>query len=88
MREWKEEIDYKGNILDKKLVGILNDDNRPVEKVHLGLIYHFVGESPEISVKETEHIKGELVDLKKLGAYMKDIPGWAPIVYKDYLLKI
>ena len=26
MREWEEEVDFKGNLLDKKLVGVLNDE--------------------------------------------------------------
>lgn len=84
-REWLEEIDYQGNILNKKLVGILNDDSRPVERVHLGLIYHFTGDSPEISVKEKDIIKGELVNLSNLEKYVKDIEGWPPIVYREYL---
>jgi len=86
-REWLEEIDYKGRILDKKLVGILNDQKRPVEKVHLGLIYHFIGDSPQISVRETGKMKGELVDLKNLGQYVKNIQGWPPIIYREYLSK-
>lgn len=87
MREWNEEINYKGDILSKKLIGILNDDTRPVEKVHIGLIYHFIGDNPEISVKETNNMKGELVDLKELGRRVENTDGWAPIVYKEYLLK-
>jgi len=89
MREWSEEVDYKGNILEKKLVGILNDDSRPVEKVHLGLVYSFVGDSPEISIKETDKMQGELVDLDKIGEYIKGNDGvWVKIVYKDYLSKL
>jgi predicted NUDIX family phosphoesterase len=88
-REWLEEINYKGNILEKKLVGILNDEARPVEKVHLGLVYHFIGDRPEISVKETEKLKGELISLDKLGDFLKNLTvGWAPIVYREYLAKI
>lgn len=84
-REWLEEVDYSGNILNKKLVGILNDDTRSVEKVHLGLIYHFRGDTPKISVKEKNILKGGLVNLNSLGKYMKNIQGWAPIVYREYL---
>lgn len=87
MREWNEEVDYKGNILSKKIVGILNDDTRPVEKVHLGLIYHFIGDSPKISVKEKDTMRGELIGLRDLENYMKNSQGWAPIVYREYLSK-
>jgi predicted NUDIX family phosphoesterase len=89
MREWEEEVDFKGNLLQRKLVGILNDDSTSVEKVHLGLVYNFTGDSPEISVKETDKMKGELVDFKNLEEYIKNAKGiWARIVYNEYLKKI
>ena len=89
MREWNEEVDFKGNILEKKLIGILNDDSRPVEAVHLGLVYNFVGDSPEISIKETDKMAGELVDKKDIGKYIEGNPGvWVQLVYRDYLSKL
>lgn len=89
MREWNEEVDFKGSLLEKKLIGILNDDSRPVEAVHLGLVYNFVGDSSEISIKETDKMEGELVDLKDIGEYIKGTAGaWVQVVYKEYLLKI
>jgi predicted NUDIX family phosphoesterase len=89
MREWEEEADYKGNLINKKLIGIINDDSRPVERVHLGLVYNFTGDSPEIFVRETDKMQGELVELKNIGKYIKgnkDI--WAQIIYKEYLSEI
>jgi predicted NUDIX family phosphoesterase len=86
-REWNEEVDYKGK-LEKKLIGILNDDRRPVEAVHLGLVYLFKGESPDISVKETDKMKGEMFSLKELGEKVVGTEGWAPIIYDEYLSKL
>ena len=89
MREWNEEVDFKGNILEKKLIGILNDDTNPVEAVHLGLVYNFIGDSPEISIKETDKMAGELVDKKAIGKYIEGNPGiWVQLVYRDYLSKL
>ncbi|OGZ78738.1 MAG: hypothetical protein A2528_02550 [Candidatus Staskawiczbacteria bacterium RIFOXYD2_FULL_37_9] len=85
-REWEEEVDFKGNFLQKRLVGIINDDSREVEKVHLGLVYHFVGDSPEILVKETDKMKGKLFDLKDISENISHSP-WMQIVYKNYLFK-
>ena len=86
MREWNEEVDYQGNLLEKKLIGLLKDDSRPVEAVHLGLVYSFVGDSPEISIKEKEKMQGELVELKEIGEYIKNNDGiWVKIVYNEYL---
>ena len=73
-------------LLDKKIVGILNDDSRPVEAVHLGLVYQFTGDSPEISIKENEKMEGELVEVKDIAEKIKDNDGvWIKVVYRDYL---
>ena len=89
MREWSEEVEYKGNILERKLIGLLSDDSRPVEAVHLGLVYSFVGDSPEISIKEKDKMKGELVELKDIEEKIKDNDGiWIKLVYRDYLSKL
>ncbi len=86
MREWNEEVNFNGNILEKKLVGLLNDSSQPVEKVHLGLVYNFVGDSPEISIKETDKMKGKMVNLKDIGKYVAGNPGvWVQLIYRDYL---
>ena len=89
MREWNEEVSFKGNITEKKFIGIISDNSRPVESVHIGLVYLFVGDSPEISVKETENIVGQLMDIKDIGEHIKGNPGvWVQIVYRDYLSKL
>ena len=86
-REWNEEIDYKGK-LDKKLVGILNDNRRLVESVHLGLVFLFRGDSPDILVKETDKLKGEMFSLKELGEKVMGTEGWAPLIYDEYLKNV
>jgi len=86
-REWDEEVEYKGKI-EKKLIGILNDDRRPVESVHLGLVYLFKGDSQDIKVKETDKMEGEMFDLKELGKKIPGTEGWAPIIYDEYLSKL
>lgn len=83
-REWNEEINYKDKI-EKNLIGILNDDRRPVESVHLGLVYFFKGESPNISVKETDKMIGELTSPKDLAERAGNTEGWAPIIYNEYI---
>ncbi|OGZ64562.1 MAG: hypothetical protein A3A98_03335 [Candidatus Staskawiczbacteria bacterium RIFCSPLOWO2_01_FULL_40_39] len=89
MREWSEEVEYKGNVLEKKFIGLLNDDSRPVEAVHLGLVYNFVGDSPEISIKETEKMQGELVLLQDIGEKIKKNDGiWIKLVHRDYLSRL
>jgi len=86
-REWEEEVDFKGRLISKKLVGIVNDESRSVEQVHLGLVYHFVGESPDIQIKETDKMEGRLFELKDIAENISHSP-WMKIVYNEYLSKL
>jgi len=87
-REWQEEVDFKGNFLEKKLVGIINDESRPVEQVHLGLVYHFIGDSPDIQIKETNKMEGKLFYKNEFSENMVSHSPWMKIVYNEYLRKI
>ena len=89
MREWDEEVDFKGRILEKKLVGIINSDAGSVERVHLGLVYNFIGDGPDISIKENDKMAGKLVEPQNIWQYIKGNPSiWTQIIYKDYLSKL
>ena len=85
MREWDEEVAFNGNILKKDLVGIVNDDSRPVEQVHLALVYHFIGDSRDIQIKEIDKMKGELFKLIELSEDRIGHSPWMKAVYEGYL---
>ena len=87
MREWDEEVSYKGNFVSKKLIGIIKDESTSVEQVHIGLVYHFIGDSADISIKETEKMQGNLFELNDISKNMVYSP-WMQIVFKEYLSKI
>jgi len=87
-REWGEEIDYRGRIITKKVVGLLNSEKRQVEAVHLAVIYHYKGNSPKISIKEKGVLRGKLVKLENLAKFVENTGGYAPIVYRDYITKL
>ena len=76
------------SVYGKKLVGILNDDTRMVEKVHLGMIYHFVGNSDNIKVKEIDKLKGEMVEKENILGHVKDADIWASIIWRDYISEL
>ena len=68
------------------MIGILYNDSRPVETVHVGLVYHFVGDSLDIKIKETDKMEGELVKLTDIPDYIKNNDGiWVKILYNEYL---
>jgi predicted NUDIX family phosphoesterase len=88
MREWNEEVNFKGNLISKKLIGIVKDESTSVEEVHIGLVYHFIGDSPDIKIKETDKMKGELINLKDLSEDKISHSPWMKIVYNEYLSKL
>jgi dTMP kinase len=85
-REWEEEVHFKGKFLEKKLVGIIKDETTSVEKVHIGLVYHFVGDSPNIFVEETDKMEGKLIPVPELASSVSHSP-WMNIVFEQYINK-
>ena len=79
-REWQEEVLYKGRF-DARLLGFLNEDSSPVSKVHLGVVFLVEGDSPNISIRETEKLAGELLTLDEMRMYYLAMESWSQIVY-------
>lgn len=66
-RELEEElyIESKRNTLTP--IGLINDDENKVGRVHIGLLYIMdLDDSATVSIRETEKLKGEWVDLRTL----------------------
>lgn len=83
-REWAEEVDYDGKF-EARLLGLLNDDSSPVSKVHLGVVFLVDGDSPNISIRETTKLAGELLTLGEMRIYYLGMESWSQMVY-DRLL--
>jgi len=79
-REWAEEVVYDGTF-DAKLLGLLNDDSAPVSKVHLGVVFLIEGDSPQIAIRETDKLAGELLTLNEMRIYYLGMESWSQIVY-------
>ncbi len=84
-REWEEEVEYRGHF-EARLLGLLNDDSSPVSKVHLALVFLVDGDSPEIVIRETEKLSGELLTLEEMRIYYLGMESWSQMVY-DRLLR-
>ena len=82
-REWFEEVVFDGNITNRKLVGMLNDNRRDVERVHLGLIYVYEGDSDKIEIKEKDKMRGRMMTIKEMESLIgsTEYLGWAPLLY-------
>ena len=83
-REWEEEVVYDGRF-EARLLGFLNEDSSPVSKVHLGVVFLVDGDSPNISIRETDKLAGELLTLEEMRSFYLQMESWSQIVY-DRLL--
>jgi predicted NUDIX family phosphoesterase len=79
-REWQEEVIYDGRF-EARLIGLLNDDSSPVSKVHLGVVFVVDGDSPNISIRETDKLAGELLTLDEMRIYYLGMESWSQMVY-------
>jgi predicted NUDIX family phosphoesterase len=79
-REFEEEVVYRGEF-EATLLGLINDESAPVSRVHLGLAFLVEGSSPEIEIRETRKLAGELLTLEEMRMFYLEMEGWSQIVY-------
>lgn len=79
-REWTEEVVYDGHF-DAALLGLLNDESAPVSKVHLGVVFLVDGDTPNITIRETKKLGGELLTLQEMKVLYLQMESWSQIVY-------
>jgi predicted NUDIX family phosphoesterase len=79
-REWEEEVVYQGSF-DAKLLGLLNDDSSPVSRVHLGVVFLVDGDTPDIAIRETKKLEGELLTLDEMRIRYLEMESWSQMVY-------
>jgi predicted NUDIX family phosphoesterase len=88
-RELEEELDIQGDRLSLETVGLINDDENEVGKVHIGLlVIAELDSNAEVTVRETNQLKGEWVkisDLKNDNIY-PHLESWSQFV-ADILVK-
>jgi len=79
-REWEEEVAYDGHF-DAQLLGLLNEESAPVSKVHLGVVFLVEGDTPNISIRETKKLGGELLTLEEMRTLYLQMESWSQLVY-------
>lgn len=66
-RELEEELDIKSELRQLNFLGIINDDENEVGKVHVGLlVILLVDEDATVDVRETDQLEGEWIKVDKL----------------------
>lgn len=81
-REWEEEVVYEGDF-DAHLLGLINEESAPVSRVHLGVVFLVDGTSPDIAIRETDKLSGELLTLEEMRIYFLGMESWSQIVYEE-----
>jgi predicted NUDIX family phosphoesterase len=79
-REWEEEVVYDGRF-EATLLGLLNEESAPVSKVHLGVVFLVEGDTPNIAIRETKKLGGELLTLDEMRRLYLQMESWSQLVY-------
>jgi len=74
-REFEEEVEYAGDF-QATLLGLINDDSSPVSKVHLALAFLVDGSTPDIAIRETDKLAGELLTLEEMRIFYLEMESW------------
>jgi len=75
-REWGEEV-ATPTVPTFTPIGLLNDDDDEVGRVHLGIVFLALISSPQIEVREHEKLAGSLVPLREAVARADELEGWS-----------
>lgn len=84
-RELREEfwIEYLGQ---PRLIGLLNDDSNEVGLVHLGVIYEYWSQSPNVKPRERRnHMHCGFVSVEELISHKEEYESWSRIIIDHYL---
>ncbi len=89
--ELDEEVSIYTRVVSDKLVALLADNNTPVGRVHLGMIYHYVLTNPIVKSREPDKIQdirwdaaGLLLDMHGAGDCV--LESWSRILLEANLL--
>jgi len=78
LRELHEEVDLRSPY-SEQCVGLINDDETEVGKVHLGIVHHFKLEHPELISRETDLIESGFVPVRDLLTDLAGFETWSVI---------
>lgn len=84
-REFGEEVRYPA-AFSARLLGFINDESDTLNAVHFGVVYLLSGESPAISVRERDGMRGRLVPLGEVFGMRDRLERWSGIC-ADHLLE-
>jgi predicted NUDIX family phosphoesterase len=82
MREMQEEV-VVNTPYTEQCVGLINDDQTEVGKVHLGIVHRFDVQKPEVTPRESEIIESGFVPVDRLLEDLDGFETWSSICLKS-----
>jgi predicted NUDIX family phosphoesterase len=79
-REWEEEVAYAG-AFEVRPLGLIHEESAPVGRVHLGLVFLVEGDTPDIAIRETDKLAGQLLTLDEMRIHYLEMESWSQLVY-------
>ena len=82
-REWTEELDA-GFVPEFRLLGLLNDDDTDVGRVHVGVVFVAEADGRPVAIREIEKLEGRFVTPVEALAVRDRMETWSQLVL-DFL---
>ncbi len=80
-RELAEEVRI-GSAYREQTAGLINDDETPVGKVHLGVVHVFDLEEPSVTSAEADLAEGQFLPIEQILAEVDTYESWSQIAVK------
>jgi predicted NUDIX family phosphoesterase len=80
-REWAEEIDAAFEP-EFRVVGLLNDDESDVGRVHVGVVYLAETDGRPVAVREIEKLSGRMATREETAAVVDRMETWSALVFE------
>lgn len=77
-REIEEEVEISANVTNR-LVGLLNDDETEVGRVHLGIVHIFDVDAPKVSPREKSMLEAGFAPAENLVAEVDQFETWSQL---------
>lgn len=79
-REWREEL-VAGFEPDFRLVGLLNDDETEVGRVHLGAVFVADAGGRPVTIREADKLTGAFAEPAEVRAVVERMETWSSLVF-------
>ena len=79
LRELEEELALTAPIGELQFLGLINDDDTEVGRVHLGLCF-LLDTDGDVSVRETEKLEGLWLPLSQLASRAGEMETWSSLL--------